>query len=192
MSGCEEIHNHVDINNPSPQEEFDRAFSTLADLDESGYPKEYSTVLQEKFEQCQRAQKKAEGEIVYETFSAKEELAEEVDVIVYFDIPNMKEFNELLSSANLNITPLLLEYKNFIESELMLPEGAHMTQQEHQNMIQNIKTLINSQIGELKKLEKKYESLEGMSIALNANIKESFQEFSKTVLTSAKFYIDMQ
>ncbi|MCP4523068.1 MAG: hypothetical protein GY828_02510 [Candidatus Gracilibacteria bacterium] len=196
MSGCEEIHDHGNINTPNSKDEFDRAFSTLSHLDEKDYPEEYVGEFQNKFKNCQKLKNQAEAGIIYNASCDTKKLREEVQENTTFEIPNIGDFEKLLDEADIDIRPLLKEYKHFIESELSFPKCSQMSQEEYQNMIQNIKILlgeqINSQIGDLKKLEEEYGSLKGFSIALNANIKESFQEFSKTVLTSAKFYIDMQ
>lgn len=106
-------------------------------------------------------------------------------------------FNDLRNELGIDLTKSLGALDNFIVNSLKFPEWNIMDQKDYQQMIDNVRTIIIMQFENISKIiykakEKNGWSFENLQWMINWHIQESLEEIRVSVLTSAKYYLEIQ
>ena len=106
-------------------------------------------------------------------------------------------YQELKSELNMDITKNLWMLDNYIINELRNPDWFEMDIDDYSVFIENIRTIIIVQFKniskEIHKLKlKNWWSLENLQWAINESIQSWFENIRTSVLTSAKYYLEIQ
>jgi predicted nuclease with TOPRIM domain len=106
------------------------------------------------------------------------------------------ELQKAIQEAGLDITQVLGSYQEFISNQLALPENSQISASEYSQLISNIRTLIVSELLELKsEIQDLKDDNDGemtnMQWEINSILKDKLSNITDSLFPSAIFYINM-
>lgn len=114
----------------------------------------------------------------------------------FWNSQEILDLQDSLQECGLDITDALTSYKDFIENQLILPENSQITEAEHTQLINNIRTLVvteflqlNEEIQSLK--DDNDGSMENMQWEANNILKDALSHLTESLFPSAIFYLQM-
>ncbi len=171
----------------SKKEEFEAIYTKLDSFFEAEWEQIHKTTQSDLLEFKE----------LFENSESKIESNDLQESLDYFwNSQELMELQKAMQEAGLDITQVLGSYQEFISDQLALPENSQISASEYSQLISNIRTLIVSELLELKSeiqdlKDDNNGEMTNMQWEINSILKDKLSNITDSLFPSAIFYINM-